>query len=704
MEETAIAPSHETIEQKEVPTEHVEDERVETTAESEENAAAQATLDALDELPDIMDQANHSELDYLPEQLEIAREQMHEVYPLPENMWIAWINDALKEADTEEGEQKLRLLYDKADSDYLSVNVWKSYTDFILKKFHAQFGDDDEGMKDEAESESLVESTREDLLKAVRATTYHIAESHQIWNAYIGFENEVLEDVRFTDIPLFSPEQLAHVKRCYLDRLAHLHLACEDTFSGYSQFISKWDNSNYETNMVESNKIYAETKVAADERDLYEQKLASATRNTDKESGYSLDVFYEYIEYEKTASNKSSLNNVRNLYERAILLYCTDVSLWDDYILFLLECARIPAFLESITLRAVRNCPWSGVLWAHLARRLESGQRDREQILDIFDRALSNKTLLSSLEDLVTVLTAKCDFERRRIDWEEPDENDVMDLRVAFEEAMVYISEAFPETGDPFYRIEKYYAFIEASINPGKKLDNEEKARELWEGIVKKHGQDTEAWLQYIDFERYLGNTHRCVSLFKRALPKKLDYPERFMNAWITMEHEIGSIESTEEAFIRVAKKTKSLMRQWQVDAIDQELSNEQKRNKEIQQKVKKAAHRKNQRLAKKERPSEEVSKPQKRKISEDQVEETFKKPRLQEDKKDTDNQGFRVPAPKKPAGPANRKRSTRLAIPKLQKKPAETDSSSGGETDQAPASNEPKSNEDFRAMLLGRK
>lgn len=32
-----------------------------------------------------------------------------------------------------------------------------------------------------------------------------------------------------------------------------------------------------------------------------------------------------------------SLNHVRNLYERALAIYCTDVGLWDDYILFLVN-------------------------------------------------------------------------------------------------------------------------------------------------------------------------------------------------------------------------------------------------------------------------------------------------------------------------------------------------------------------------------
>lgn len=42
-------------------------------------------------------------------------------------------------------------------------------------------------------------------------------------------------------------------------------------------------------------------------------------------------------------------------------------------------------------------------------------------------------------------------------------ENSIADLRVAFEEAMLFIDESFPETGDPYFRIEKRYAFVEVN-------------------------------------------------------------------------------------------------------------------------------------------------------------------------------------------------------------------------------------------------
>ncbi|KAL0091126.1 hypothetical protein F4703DRAFT_1403841 [Phycomyces blakesleeanus] len=94
---------------------------------------AQKTLEALEQLPQVMEQLDQdntrfelhvrlieilSLLDF-PDQLESARENMHELFPLPESMWLDWINDAKKNLDTEDGEAKLRLLYNEAEKDYL---------------------------------------------------------------------------------------------------------------------------------------------------------------------------------------------------------------------------------------------------------------------------------------------------------------------------------------------------------------------------------------------------------------------------------------------------------------------------------------------------------------------------------------------------------------------------------------------------------
>ncbi|CAO0790192.1 unnamed protein product [Mucor circinelloides] len=582
------------------------------TAEEQEG---QKTMQAYDELLEIKEKLVEDNTQYelhvkyiellkkldLQDQLEEARVAMHDIYPLTEALWLDWINDVKKDTSVE-GQIKLLSLYNHAEQDYLSINIWKDYVGYILDKFHQGFSED---IVDQDESVSeFIEQTRQDLLKAVRATTAHVKSSQEIWKPYSEFELEILE--RFKDA-----DQLNRVRKMYLDRLATLHINCEDTFSAYSTFVSNYDNSNYEDTMVKANKIYAKTKKAAEERDQYEMQLVS--------TGYSLDAFNQYIEHEKRTKNMHSLVYVRSIYERALVYYCTDPALWDDYILFLIEQAKVQVFLETTCLRAIRNCPWSGTLWAHLARLMEFGNKEDDQIDDIFDRALSSKLLLSSMEDLVAILLAKCDFKRRKIDWEDPDDDEVMDLRVAFEESLQYISEAFPDSGDPFYRIDKYYAYISA-----KRLGDMDKAKEIWQNVVEQHGLNTEAWIDYIMFERDQGHYEKCESLFKQAIQKNIDNPARLISVWSSVEHEIGTLASYETSLVKINQKSKILARQWQTQSQKQaqhqqpqykqkqELTEEQKaanaKEKKEMDRKKKSAHRLAQKQRAKEKKKEQAA------------------------------------------------------------------------------------------------
>ncbi|KAI8342565.1 hypothetical protein BC941DRAFT_389575 [Chlamydoabsidia padenii] len=689
-----------------------------TTAEStksEEQLETEKSLAALDSLPGIEEQLAQDGTNYellksridalklagLPVELEAAREAMHNIYPLTEEIWLDWIEDAKNEASTEEGELKLRRLYEEADKDYLSITIWSSYVDFINTKFDQQWNTIDD--KNDPAAIKLVETTREDLLTAVRATTYHIEKSHIIWNAYADFEAKMMEVYN-------STEQYDRLKQIYLDRLKVLHLACEETFANYSQINSTYDNSNYEANLVEANKIFATTKDAAKARDIYEQML--------KDQNYSLDVFYQYIEEEKRAKKMKSLNYVRNLYERAVAIYCTDVGLWEDYICFMIENARVLAFVNPIALRAVQNCPWSGTLWSHLARFVESsGESSGEppgdtlaKVVDIFDRAISNKALLSSLEDLVTLMMAKCAHARRQVNWDQDDDEGISYLRLTFQEALMYIDEAFPDSGDPYYRIEKFWATME-----GNKLDNVDRAREIWEGIIKKQGRNPEAWINYIDFERSLGNIQRCTSLFKRAMGKNMDYPERLIAAYQTLEYEEGSIESLEDSIVRINKKSKDMAKKWQDTVQQQEEEEAKQQQKKIKEKVKKSQHRLKQKAGKKNQTDNntttETSKKRKQPSQDDMDvdHEETKKPKLASTTPDqppssTDN--FKKPTMMIPRNQGGRgrggtRRGGRVALAGFRKPDQQPPSTTEADSSTSTA---PKSNDDFRALLLGRK
>lgn len=131
---------------------------------------------------------------------------------------------------------------------------------------------------------------------------------------------------------------------------------------------------------------------------------------------------------------------------------------------------------------------------------------------------------------------------------------------------------AFPDSGDPYYRIEKYYALM-----CKKRLYNVDKARNLWETIANNHGRDTEAWIQYISFERDEGDFQACETLFKKAMQKNVDNPARLIDAWNSYEREVGTIETYEKAAMIINRKIKGFSRQWQASLAEQEKVNEAK-------------------------------------------------------------------------------------------------------------------------------
>lgn len=124
---------------------------------------------------------------------------------------------------------------------------------------------------------------------------------------------------------------------------------------------------------------------------------------------------------------------------------------------------------------------------------------------------------------------------------------------------------AFPNSGDPYYRIEKYYAYISY-----KRLGDTEKAKEIWKNVVEQHGLNTEAWIDYIMFEKDQGNYEKCESLFKQAIQKNIDNPARLISVWSSVEHEIGTLETYETSLVKINQKTKILARQWQSQSQSQ--------------------------------------------------------------------------------------------------------------------------------------
>ncbi|CAG8634584.1 14937_t:CDS:10 [Funneliformis caledonium] len=476
----------------------------------------------------------------LYDELKEARELMHSIFPLSEEMWREWIEDESRIASTKEEKHRVIHLYGKAVEDYLSINLWKDYTSYVVQEYKSGLNEMQVD-KDESDCVVTLDQVRKIFEEANREICYYITESHQIWDAYRDFEVEILEASPRDD------EQKSRVRKMYESRLKIPHATIDKTFSDYSTFITQYDNLHYESVMIETNKYVSESKDKYYQRDRYENAL--------KASGNALDKFMDYIEFEKK-QKKQIVNAIRTLYERAIAIYYLEYSLWEDYMLYLIDKNLTDkkvslSILIKTAERSVRNCSWSGDLWSHYIRLLEKNFSS-EEIVNVYNRALSTGMLKNNIDDLIKLVISYVDYERRQIltyqgSMSQVNSSNLVNL---LEEGIKTVKEIF-QTGDPHYRLEKYLIEIETLI---KDLP---KARQVWENLIKDHRNESEFWIRYADWEKTAENIIDARRIYKKASQQNTDWPERIFDAWEQFEHQYGTVDHLELAVICIKKQMK---------------------------------------------------------------------------------------------------------------------------------------------------
>lgn len=92
------------------------------------------------------------------------------------------------------------------------------------------------------------------------------------------------------------------------------------------------------------------------------------------------EIYSAYKSYIKSVSEP--LTSVC-LYERAITQFCLVPELWEEYIYF---CLRLGNSVESIVLRALRNCPWNEELWVAKLRVMEKQNTSEHEVMKCFEQ------------------------------------------------------------------------------------------------------------------------------------------------------------------------------------------------------------------------------------------------------------------------------------------------------------------------------
>lgn len=536
---------------------------------------------------------NHSQVQSpasydLLQDLQSARETMSSRFALGEDLWADWIHDqTLLASSLEDRLSVMELCVKSVEEEPGSTRLWLAYGQWMLS-LYTQAHPHDQRVSSIgtmpprhmlSEEDRMVarevfswQQMMEVWKSAEQETRWRINDSHLVWD--IWTELLMLE---LASSPL--QEAINDTQYHFINRLQTPHATWDQTFQAYSNFVSRYDNAQYEITMVTANRLGLDAKQTFSLREIRESEIMRASEKNDKEA--ELKAYLDYVDWEvsqgrKKLSFKFELANA--VYQRATLRFPSNSELWEGYAMFLVEEITthhrrgISAF--SILEKATRHCPWSGTLWSQCLLSAETSNLEFPIIGDIKHRATSTGLLdAGGLEEVLKVSTAWCGFLRRRAFHQDSTDEDMdvaeVGIRSAIEDMdnMGRTKYGIEYEGDPEYRLEKIY------IRYLTQSRNWEGARESWKKLVAKKGDSYEFWLRfylwemntwsklvYIETDPNGGGRPfkptEATKVLQQALRRQnLDWPEKIIE---TFQHHCEDNEDAEELQCSVAQVWKA--------------------------------------------------------------------------------------------------------------------------------------------------
>ncbi|OUM62533.1 hypothetical protein PIROE2DRAFT_11168 [Piromyces sp. E2] len=107
------------------------------------------------------------------EELRTARNNMKNIYPLSETLWLEWINDEKRVACTSEEKKEILNLYESSTKDYYSINTWKEYLEYVIEEYNTSKEEDEEPLLNADEIQKLCQ-------KAVNMTKFDLSNVNEL--------------------------------------------------------------------------------------------------------------------------------------------------------------------------------------------------------------------------------------------------------------------------------------------------------------------------------------------------------------------------------------------------------------------------------------------------------------------------------------------------------------------------------------------
>ncbi|KAH6825918.1 EMBRYO DEFECTIVE 140 [Perilla frutescens var. hirtella] len=478
------------------------------------------------------------------EKLRQARETMSSLFPLTPEMWREWAKDetTITISSRVEAFPQVEKLYERGVSDYLSVDLWCDYLNFVQEH-------------DPSISECSVvgiSKARNLFERALTAAGLHVAGGHRIWELYREFEQAILFTIGETDSAA-KEKQIQRVRSLFHRQLSIPLTNLKSTLVAYKA----WEADNESLKDVNSKEsedlpshvvsVYQKALEMLNHRAHLEENISKNDAETEK-----LQDFMTYLKFEHSSGDPA---RIQILYERAILEFPISADLWLDYTQYLDKTFKTARIVRDSYYRATRNCPWVGELWVRYLLALERSHASEEELSKVFERSL--QCTFSSIDEYLNIFLTRADGLRRRMSASTAvkDGMNYEVLRDIFQRASDYLSPHLKNT-ESLLGMHSYWARLESKF--GKDLTA---ARGVWESFLKISGSMLEAWQAYITWEIEMGNINEARSLYKRCYSKKFPGTgsEDICNSWVRFEREYGSLEEFDIAVQKVAPRLQEL-------------------------------------------------------------------------------------------------------------------------------------------------
>ncbi len=335
--------------------------------------------------------------------------------------------------------------------------------------------------------------------QAVTACAQHIAQGRRVWLQWIDYH------VRHS-----AAESTELIKHLYRRALSLPYKDMEKTHAQFQEWCSHVTGVSPTEFDAQYKKALSEWQARAEwELKIDDQQDPLSPDYTQQ------DTWRNYLQWEKDA--KSPPPRVKCLYERMVRVYCLNHVLWGEYVTWVRSVlASNKSLVLEVHKRAVRNCPWSSALWCSHLQSLQRSRAAHEEVAEVFEAALVAG--LQQARDYEQVYLTYADYLVRQIDWTSAEitAEILQPVRDVLQRASDYFETYFPEQ---ISLIQIYWAQFE-----GFKARDLQRARDLWEGMLRRDSKNLLLWQQMISSElshyhasQSRDQFHKVHSQFKRV-------------------------------------------------------------------------------------------------------------------------------------------------------------------------------------------